>query len=260
MKIIIVGYGFVGKAVFNALKTKYNVVIVDPQYTTNEIKHHPDADGIIVCVPTPSLDNGGCDSSAVANVLDQVLNDNTPILIKSTVTPVVTEALNEIYSNLTITYSPEFLRAKTANQDFLDQTHVVFGGVDPDGFWQDVFTPVLTNCKLYFHCSPTEAALIKYSRNAFLATKVSFFNQLFDLCNASGADFDVVRQLVAQDTRIGAGHSLVPGLDGERGFGGACFPKDTAALLHYANSKGINLSVIDSAVNYNKTVRNSIDI
>ena len=61
-----------------------------------------------------------------------------------------TEALNEIYSNLTITYSPEFLRSNTAEQDFLNQTYMIFGGVDPDGFWQEVFTPILEKCKLYF--------------------------------------------------------------------------------------------------------------
>lgn len=259
MKILIVGYGFVGKAVANALKTKYNVVIVDPQYTTTEMQHHPDADGIIICVPTPSLEDGGCDSSIIANVLDQVLHNNTPILIKSTVTPAVTEALNEIYPNLSITYSPEFLRAKTSDQDFIDQTHMILGGVDPDGFWQEVFTPVLTKCKLYFHCSPTEAALVKQATNSFLATKVAFFNQLYDLCKASGADFDAVRQLVAEDKRIGKSHTLVPGLDGERGFGGACFPKDTAALVHYAKSKDSNLSIVESAINYNRTVRNSVD-
>ena len=260
MKIAIVGYGFVGKAVFNALKPYHEVVIVDPQYTSAELKHHPDADGIIVCVPTPSLEDGSCDSSAIANVLDQVLYDNTPVLIKSTVTPAVTEAFNDIYPSLTITYSPEFLRAKTANQDFLDQTHVIFGGVDPDGFWQEVFTPALTKCKLYFHCSPTEAALVKYASNAFLATKVAFFNQLYDLSSASNANYDVVRQLVAQDLRIGSSHTLVPGLDGERGFGGACFPKDTAALLRYADGIGADLSILDSAVKYNKTVKNSVDI
>ncbi len=259
MKIIIVGFGFVGKAVFNALKSKYNVVIVDPQYTTTELKHHPDADGIIVCVPTPSLENGGCDASIIANVLDNVLYDNTPVLIKSTVTPAVTETLNEIYPSLTITYSPEFLRAKTADEDFLNQTRMVLGGIDPDGFWQDVFTPILKNCKIYFHCSPTEAALIKYASNSFLATKVSFFNQLYDLCNVSGANFDTVRQIVASDTRIGPSHTLVPGIDDHRGFGGACFPKDTAALMHYANSQGIDFSILDSAIQYNKNIRKDID-
>jgi UDPglucose 6-dehydrogenase len=260
MKIVIVGYGFVGKAVFNALKAKHNVVIVDPQYTTTELKHHPDADGYVVCVPTPSLENGGCDSSNIANVLDELLYDGARVLIKSTVTPAVTEALDEIYPNMHITYSPEFLRAKTANQDFLNQTHMVLGGVDPEGFWQDVFTPVLEKCKLYFHCSPTEAALVKYATNSFLATKVSFFNELYDLCTNANADFGVVRQIVAADTRIGNSHTLVPGLDGERGFGGACFPKDTAAIMHYANAIGTNLSVIESAVKYNRMVRNSVDI
>lgn len=259
MKILIVGYGFVGKAVANTLKSKYNVVIIDPLYTTNEIQHHVDADGIIICVPTPSLESGGCDASNIANVLDQILYDNIPILIKSTVTPEVTEALNEIYPNLTITYSPEFLRANTADHDFENQTHVIFGGVDPDGFWQDVFTPVLPHCKLYFHCSPIESALVKQSANAFLATKVSFFNQLFDLCTVSDANFDTVRQLLAQDPRIGKSHTLVPGLNGERGFGGACFPKDTKALIHYANSKDVDLSILKSAVLYNKTVRKSVD-
>jgi UDPglucose 6-dehydrogenase len=259
MKIVIVGYGFVGKAVHNALKSRHEVVIVDPQYTTAELQHHPDANGIVICVPTPGLENGGCDSSIIANVLDQVLYDNTPILIKSTVTPAVTEALNEIYSNLTITYNPEFLRAKTANQDFLNQTHMVIGGIDPDGFWQEVFTPVLDKCNLYFHCSPTEAAIIKYATNSFLATKVAFFNELYDLCQTSYANFDVVRQIVSQDPRIGSSHTLVPGLDGERGFGGACFPKDTNAMLHYAKSIGANLSILETAIKYNRTVRKSID-
>lgn len=258
MKIIIVGYGFVGKAVFNTLKTKHNVVIVDPQYTTTEIKHHSDADGIIICVPTPGLENGGCDSSNIANVLD-VCPAGIPVLIKSTVTPVVTETMETIYPDVSITYSPEFLRAKTADQDFADQTHMVIGGIDPDGFWQEVFTPVLSKCKIYFHCSPTEAALVKYSINSFLALKVAFFNQLYDLCNASTANFDVVRQIVAQDTRIGTSHTLVPGIDSNRGFGGACFPKDTAALIHYANSVGINLDILNSAVEYNKTVRKDVD-
>lgn len=259
MKIIITGYGFVGKAVANALKPHHNVVIVDPQYTTTELEHHPDANGIIVCVPTPSLPNGACDASIVCEVLDKC-PANVPILIKSTVSPEVVDAILEIYPNLTITFSPEFLRAATANEDFLNQTHVIFGGIDPDGFWQSVFTPALNNCKIYLNCSPTEASLVKYARNSFLATKVAFFNQLADLCAASNSSFDVVRQLIIQDQRIGNSHTLVPGLDGERGFGGACFPKDTDAILHYSKSKDVDLSIVKSAIDYNKTVRNIVDI
>lgn len=258
MKIIIVGYGFVGKAVFNALKSKHNVVIVDPQYTTGQVNNYPDADGIIICVPTPSLENGGCDSHYIADVLDQCPED-MPILIKSTVTPAVVEALDTIYPDLTITYSPEFLRAATANIDFLTQKFMVLGGVDPDAFWQTLFSSVLEKCNMYFNCSPSEACLIKYTINSFLATKVSFFNELFDLCNKAGAEYDVVRQIVTHDTRIGNTHTVVPGINGERGFGGSCFPKDTEAFLHYSKSIGIDLTVLNSAVESNKTVRKDLD-
>ena len=234
MKIIIAGYGFVGKAVFNALKPKHEVVIVDPQYTSTLVEHHPDADGIIICVPTPSLENGGCDCSRIANVLDTV-PIFMPVLIKSTVTPAVVDTLAEIYKDHSLTYNPEF-------------------------FWQDLFSTVLDKCKIYFTCSDVEASMVKYAVNSFLATKVAFFNNLYDLCQANGAEYSIVRQIVTQDTRIGSSHTLVPGVNGERGFGGHCFPKDTEALLHYAKSVGVNLDVLKSAVESNQTARKSLDI
>lgn len=259
MKIIIAGYGFVGKAVANALKAEHEVVIVDPQYTTNEVQHHPDADGIIICVPTPSLENGGCDYSIIAKVLDTV-PIFMPILIKSTVTPAVVNAFAEVYNEHSLTYSPEFLRANTADNDFINQSFVVIGGEDPEFFWQDLFSTVLDKCKIYFKCSDIEASMVKYAVNSFLATKVAFFNNLYDLCQANGADYSIVRQLVTQDTRIGSSHTLVPGVNGERGFGGHCFPKDTEALLHYAKSIEVELDVLKSAVESNKTARKSLDI
>jgi UDP-glucose 6-dehydrogenase len=106
----------VGKAVANALKDKHEVVIVDPQYTTDEIKQHHDADGLIVCVNTPTGENGII-AENIANVLDQT-PIFMPVLIKSTVTPAVVDTFNEVYPDHSIVYSPEFLRANTANQDF----------------------------------------------------------------------------------------------------------------------------------------------
>lgn len=254
MKIIIVGYGYVGKAVFNAIKDKNEVVIVDPQYTTNEIKYHHDADGIIICVPTPATPNGGCDSSIIAQVLDEV-PVFLPVLIKSTVTPAVVDALDKIYSNHSICYSPEFLRAKTANADFLNQKHIIIGGEDPECFWQDLFQESLPNCGLVFNCSAHEACLIKYASNSFLALKTSFFNQLFDLCNETGMSFDVVRQLLTHDHRIGSDHTMVPGPDGNRGWGGHCFPKDTQAFTQWATAIGVPATLVESAIEYNKKIR-----
>lgn len=258
MKIIIAGYGFVGKAVANALKSENQVIVQDPKYTDYKMIDHLDADGLIICVGTPSLKNGGCDASQICEVLDDV-PIFMPVLVKSTVTPEVVQVLSEIYPDHSITYSPEFLRAVSADDDFINQRHMVLGGEDPECFWQDLFTPVLPKCKIYFNCSAVEASVVKYTVNAFLATKVAFFNSIYDLCEKSGADFTVVRQLVGADSRIGNGHTQVPGADGERGFGGHCFPKDTEALLHYAQSIDVNLAVLNSAVESNKTVRKSLD-
>jgi UDP-glucose 6-dehydrogenase len=127
MKIIIAGYGFVGKAVFNALKTQHELVIVDPNYTTNEIKYHHDADGLIICVPTPTTEEGVCDASIIAEVMDQV-PIFMPVLIKSTVTPGVATAFDEMYPDHSIVYGPEFLRARSADQDFVNQQYIILGG------------------------------------------------------------------------------------------------------------------------------------
>jgi UDPglucose 6-dehydrogenase len=97
--------------------------------------------------------------------------------------------------------------------------------------------------------------MVKYTANSFLALKVSFFNQIFDLCQKTGIDYDTVRHIVSQDTRIGSGHTLVPGHDDSRGFGGACFPKDTEALVHWAKHVDAVPSLVESAIQYNNKVR-----
>jgi UDPglucose 6-dehydrogenase len=254
MKIILAGYGFVGKAVANALKHKHQVVIVDPKYTTNEIQYHHDADGVIICVDTPQNEDGSCNANNIAIVMDQV-PVFLPVLIKSTVTPGIAEAFDELYPNHSIVYSPEFLRAGSANQDFLNQKYIILGGEDPECFWQELFVDTLPNCKLVLNCSAKEACLVKYASNSFLALKTSYFNQIFDICNEGGLDFDVVRQLLAMDTRIGSDHTLVPGPDGIRGWGGHCFPKDTSAFIKWAKVVGAPVTLVESAVDYNNKVR-----
>jgi UDPglucose 6-dehydrogenase len=253
MKIIIAGYGFVGKAVANALKDHHEVIIVDPKFNDTKIKNHHDADGIIICVNTPTGENGIIVEN-VANVLDQI-PIFMPVLIKSTVTPNVVDVFEELYPDHNICYSPEFLRATTANQDFLNQKYIVIGGEDPEYFWQELFQTTLTNCKMFLKCSEREACMVKYTANSFLALKVSFFNQIFDICEKTGLDYNIVRHIVAQDTRIGSGHTLVPGLDSERGFGGHCFPKDTEAFTHWANKIEAPVTLVESAIKYNKKVR-----
>lgn len=258
MKIIVAGYGFVGKAVVNTLKHHYTCIVVDPKYTPHDISGHTDAKGIIVCVDTPTLEDGRCNIDNVKAVLDQVPN-TMPVLIKSTILPnEITNICND-YNQHNICYSPEFLRAKSADYDFENQTFMVLGGSDDENFWQDLFTPALLKCKIYFRCSVVEASMVKYTINSFLATKVAFFNRIYDLCEKNGAEYDVVRQILTHDSRIGNSHTLVPGVDGERGFGGHCFPKDVKSFLKYANNLNTPLDILETANKYNKTVRKDID-
>jgi UDPglucose 6-dehydrogenase len=258
MRIIIAGYGFVGKAVSNSLSTKNKLHIVDPKYSTAEIEHSPYAEGIIICVGTPSTSYGGCDDSQIRNVMDKV-PVHLPVLIKSTVLPDQLRTLLHDYPNHSICYSPEFLRAATASEDFANQTYMVIGGDDPEDFWKTLFQESLPNCRLIFNTSIIEASMIKYTTNCFLATKVAFFNQIYDLCQLNGADYSLVRQILTHDDRIGNSHMLVPGPDMNRGFGGACFPKDTKAFRKYAYGLNKPVTILDSAMDYNETVRKNVD-
>lgn len=259
MKIIIAGYGYVGKAVASALNYQHDIVVVDPKYTQEQIADHPDAEGVIICVPTPYTVNGGCDASILQEVIAQT-PIQVPILIKSTVSPQVVDELAKKFDQHWLVYSPEFLRAATASQDFYKQKYIVIGGDDPDCYWQDILQGSLPECRMVFNCTAKEAALIKYASNSFLALKTSYFNQIYDLCQADHMDFDVVRQILTQDPRIGNDHSMVPGVDGLRGWGGHCFPKDTKTFIKYGHSLNTPVTLVESAVEYNEKVRKDLDI
>jgi UDPglucose 6-dehydrogenase len=254
MKIIIAGYGFVGKAVASVLQTKHELVIIDPKYNDNKITDHVDADGIIICVSTPTEENGICNVNNIASVLDHV-PFFMPVMIKSTLTPPNVQGFRQVYENHSIVYSPEFLRANTANADFANQKYIIIGGDDPEGFWHELFTSTLPNCKMVLQCSEEEACMIKYSINCFLALKASYFNQIADICDNNKMDYDIVRHIITQDSRIGASHTLVPGPDGQRGWGGACFPKDTEAFLQWTKTIGMPATLVESSIQYNNKVR-----
>lgn len=247
--ILLVGYGFVGKAYYEAFKLTENIVIIDPMYNNNKISDYPDAEGIIVCVPTPQSEDGSCDMTYVLSVISEC-PDNTPIMIKSTISLEGWKTLKQKFSNHSITFSPEFLRAATAIEDVLATRNIIIAGGDT-AFWYEVYNEAFPGVKVYY-LEPEEAITVKYFRNSFLATKVAFFNQIYDFCEKLDLDYRYVREAIALDERIGSSHTYV--FEDSRGFGGYCFPKDTAALLSTSKSLGVNLSILESAVNYNNDI------
>ena len=246
MNLTIIGYGFVGTALNSILEEAHNITIVDPAYTDNAIPR--DSDGYIICVPTPLGQDGQCDMSIVYSVLDE-LPINAEVLIKSTISLEGYRKIKEQDRKLSICFSPEFLTAKNFLRDVINQKEMLIGG-DYHEFWIQCFKQAKD---LTFKIADVEELILaKYFRNSFLATKVAFFNQIYDLCNATNIDYDEVRGLVAMDERIGSSHTEITE---ERGFGGYCFPKDTKAIIATSDLALYDLSILVEAIRYNDSIR-----
>jgi len=239
MNITIAGYGPVGKAHHKLLQSHW-INIYDPQ---KGFPNFTNPDCVIICVSTPPRKDGSCEMKNVWEVIDKA--PNVPILIKSTISIDGWDMLIDNFPDKQICFSPEFLRAKTATEDLLNTKEILIGGNNVD-FWSKVF-----DCDIVVS-DPRALILSKYFRNAFLATKVNFFNQMYDLCKALDMDYNIVKQFVVQDTRIGSSHTKITD---ERGFGGHCFPKDVQALLSIAKKHNVDLSLVREALAYNNIIQ-----
>jgi len=263
-KIGIIGHGFVGSAVANGFKRDVNKLIVDPlltNITLDVLVNDFDAEAVFVCVPTPELDNGDVDVRIASEVLCELsdLNYQGIVIIKSTITPLHLTTFRDNHSNLRIVYNPEFLTEANSLQDFLNPNMQILGGDWTDCEYVERLYVNHSNVRVVptFKVDLTTASLLKYTINSWLATKVTFFNELRSLYDASHTDihWENFTDMLMRDPRMGETHMQVPGPDRLPGFGGHCFPKDTAALIHYAESLGVDLSVLDQAVTKNKNIR-----
>ena len=248
MKILICGHGFVGKAHGLFLSTDHDISVYDPALGYKDKLVFKNAEAVIIAVSTPEGENGMCDMNNVYKCLE--LCNDVPILIKSTISLEGWELLNRGYGNREITFSPEYLRAAHAFEDFRNHTSISIGGGNTN-FWLEVLSNAL---KVRVDVTdPKVLILTKYFRNSYLAMKVAFFNQIHDMAKTVGVDPSELLVQVSNDERIGKSHTYVNEYD--RGFGGHCFPKDTRALLHTANSYRYDLSILQAAVNYNAGIR-----
>ena len=177
-------------------------------------------------------------------------DESIPVLIKSTISLDGWGVIRESFPNHNLTFSPEFLREANYLNDIKNLNNILIGG-DDVVFWQNIFQEIFTDVS-FTVASVEELILVKYFRNSFLATKVAFFNQIYDLCDILNLDYDSVAEGVGMDLRITRSHTYVTE---ERGFGGHCFPKDTSALLHTARKFGYELTILNEAVEYNKKIR-----
>lgn len=281
MNVGVIGQGFVGSAVavgfrscglYVATYDKY----VDKLSTMSLSRLVDHSDVIFVCVPTPAdLDNeGACDTSIVEGVIDDIIafvqRDHLPrtktVVVKSTVIPGTTDKLQARAAGwCDVVFNPEFLNARSALEDFITQDHVIIGGANAAACDKvaELYRKLVPDARIEV-TSAIIAETVKYTKNCFFATKVSFFNEIYQICECLGISYDEMIALARLDERVGFEHTRVPGPSAGagpcagrmmKGYGGTCLVKDVQALRVLARQLGIDPKVLDAAWEKNLEVR-----
>ncbi|MDB2321303.1 nucleotide sugar dehydrogenase [Flavobacteriaceae bacterium] len=268
MNIGIIGQGFVGNAVYNKFKNYYNVLTFDLDKSlcnssfeeiTNECKY------IFVCLPTPMNKDGSCYIGIVENLLiklnehSKVISKSKIVVVKSTIPPGTSKKWNDKFDNLSVVFNPEFLTEANAVKDYENQNRIILGGPKNETLQlNSIFSKVFPTAKI-INTNSTDAEMVKYTTNTFLAMKVSFANEIYQICKKVNADYDKVIKSTIQDDRLGTSHWKVPGPDGDFGYGGHCFPKDINALISVAINNNISPKMLIATDEKNKEVRSNKD-
>ena len=246
MKIGIIGQGYVGTALKEGFQDFYQVETYD-KYDLGKSTHSKISDivelsdVIFVCVPTPMRQDGSCYTGIVEEVIREI-NENANgqiVVIKSTVPPGTTDRINEEYSHTTTIFNPEFLTEANFIQDFKNQSRIILGG-DRKGTnkVRQIYSRIFPNATIV-KTGAKHAEMVKYFTNCFLATKVSFANEMYNICQQLDLDYDKVVEYATYDERLGKSHWAVPGPDGDFGYGGHCLPKDLSAIVSEFDTYGL---------------------
>jgi len=263
MKIGIVGQGYVGTAVKDVFQKHYDIETYDINESLSSTKTIKDlvklVDLIFVCVPTPMNPDGSCNTFSVKKVISQIDNVRNKrcsiVAIKSTVSPGTTESLNKKCKSIKVVFNPEFLTEANFIDDFKNQNRIIIGGPRPASTkLRQVYSLAFPEVPI-IKTGSTTAEMVKYMTNSFLATKVSFANEMKMICDKMNIDYDKVVEYSTYDDRLGKSHWAVPGPDGKLGFGGSCFPKDINALIHLGLELDMLPQVLMAAWKTNLDVR-----
>ncbi len=264
MKIGIIGNGFVGKAT-TQLKCK-DIQLYAYDINPNEcdpiglkLKDMNQCEMIFISVPTPMRSDGSCHLNIINSVLLDLKSNNYEgfIILRSTVPAGTCDKLN-------VYFMPEFLTEKNYIQDFIHNKDWIFGLLNQS---KDIlfktkinklFNLAFQNNRIKYNnlhfVTNKEAEMIKMFKNCFLATKVSFCNEIYQFCEMKGINYENVRALAANDDRILHSHTKVPGHDGNKGFGGTCFPKDTSSLRYEMKTTGMKPYIMNAIIERNEKI------
>jgi len=265
-KIGVVGMGVVGSATARSyLEYADKVWMYDlvQERSNCDFGHCMEqSDLVFVCLPTPPSDDG-YDLTAINSFCAEIQGWNGVVVLKSTLLPGSTEQLSRKYNLTGLVHSPEFLTARCSYEDALNPSrHLI--GVTERSEWAGRILATLYKKRwpgiAISMMKSEQTEISKLALNSFFAVKIAFFNELRSICDTLGFtddDWENVRCAMIGDGRVTANHTNVPGHDGERGFGGACLPKDLNAFIALANKQGINPYIGFSAQRANEEWRSN---
>lgn len=263
MRIGIVGVGTVGSAVRFGLETKrgHDVAVHDIKMPETSLESvYGASEMIFICVGTPRGPNGSCDTSAVERVCASIeamakeRGETKDVVVKSTVIPGTVSRIERACPSLRLAMNPEFLLEKAAVQNFCDQDVCVIG-TNHDGLYSAIVEAHGNLAREYVRTTPVNAETVKYFLNAFNSTRIIFANLFYEVCGKVGADYDEVKGLAVRrsnmiDSYLDCNKNL-------RGFGGACLPKDTEALLALAAREGVQYDFLNGVLADNRRINDA---
>jgi UDPglucose 6-dehydrogenase len=281
--INIIGFGYVGSAVGHICEKNqitYNVCDTQAknggfQYFTSNIEkliRYSESENEInyyfIAVPTPSNDDGSCNTSIIRNILTKFNNavtQKTRVIIKSTLVPGTCKQLCEDFKNIDVILSPEFLREATYKDDMYNAEFVLVGlpSEDTDTDTDDYSDITHLFRTLYKHNSDIdiymksyeECELFKYTLNVHLAVKIWYFNEIHEISEKLGLDYQKLKPMFSLDSRIGDYGTRVPGHDGKFGYGLSCLPKETRGMMKLQENLGIENNVLKEIIKRNDYFR-----
>ena len=272
MNLGIVGVGFVGGATAHVLEKTHDLYLYDKYKSPyNQQKNlenlAQNSECVFICVPTPMKASGEIDYANIYNSVSQLLKETEKIkrnpkdllvIIRSTAVSGTTDGLAKKYP-FKFAFNPEFLREKYAIEDMEKTDRIVIGANDNESAEKikQIYLPVFPHAK-YLSTDRKTAEMIKYAANVTLAGQVAIANELYQICKATGIDYDSVKKAILLDERIGTNID-VPGPDGDFGFGGKCFPKDLNALIYLARDKNYRPYLLEELWRLNEKVRKNKD-
>lgn len=253
----IIGAGVVGGSLLRYFESQgTDGAVFDPPKGFTSRDGIERAEIVFVCVPTPYTPGRGFDDRYLLEAISEIPGGKT-VVVKSTVLPGTTATLQARHSQHRFLFNPEFLREASAYEDFVRPDRQIVGYTGASRPEAELVMQLLPPAPFQLICRSDEAEMAKYVANSFLAVKVSYANEIFDLCGRLGIDYEQVKDMVVADERIGPSHMDVFDA-GYRGYGGKCLPKDSKSLLDLARAAGLDLGVLRAADRVNGALHASI--